>query len=62
LLKGKVGKVEVCVENPTTGERRIRTLEAIVLSDRVLDCALLGVEGQEKLGVIPDTRVGKPIF
>lgn len=61
-LKGDVGSLEVTIQNPETGEKRTRVLETIVLPDKVLDCSLLGVVGQEKLGVIPDTRIGKPIF
>lgn len=61
-LRGDVGSVEVTIRNPETGEKRTSLLEAIVLSNKTLDCSLLGVVGQEKLGVIPDTFIGKPIF
>jgi predicted aspartyl protease len=61
-MKGELGFLEVTVQNPETGEKRTRVLETVVLPDRVLDCPLLGIVGQEKLGVTPDTRTGKPIF
>jgi hypothetical protein len=37
-------------------------LEVISLPDDVLDEALLGVSGQEKLRILPDTVTGRPIF
>lgn len=61
-LRGDVGSIEVTILNKEKGEKRKSLLEAIVLPDKALDCSLLGVVGQEKLGVIPDTFVGKPIF
>jgi predicted aspartyl protease len=61
-FRAPAGEVKVEVENPKTGEKRGAVLEAVVLPDKVLDCALLGVVGQEKLRVAPNTPLGEPIF
>jgi predicted aspartyl protease len=61
-IRGSAGALEVRVENPETGELRTAVLEAIVLPNDVLDCSLIGVIGQEKLRIIPDTSTGKAIF
>jgi predicted aspartyl protease len=55
-------KVEVQVRNPETGEVRTAELDCSVLPDKELDCVLFGTEAQAKLGVIPNTRTGKPLF
>lgn len=62
VLKADVGLVKATIRNPDTGEERTSLLEAAVLPNKTLDCSLLGVVGQEKLRVAPDTRIGKVIF
>lgn len=59
---GEIGSTEVRVENPETKEERTGVLEVISLPDKVLDRPLLGVVGQEKLRIVPDTVAGKAIF
>lgn len=61
-IEGDVGMLEARIRNPETGEERRAMLEAVVLPDGILDCPLLGVVGQEKLGVAPNTVTGKAIF
>jgi predicted aspartyl protease len=55
-------RVKAEVRNPETGEVRTAELDCSVLPDKELDCVLLGTEAQAKLGVIPNTKSGKPLF
>ena len=57
-----LGEVDVCVRNPESGEERKGRLDCAILSDKEIDCVILGTEAQAKLRVIPDTVTGKPIF
>jgi hypothetical protein len=43
-------------------KKRSAKLRCISLPNGVIDCVLLGTEAQAKLGVIPDTTVGEPLF
>lgn len=61
-LQAKAGYVDVTVEGPKPGESRKSKLEVVVLPDKLLDCPLLGVVGQEKLRIVPDTVSGEAIF
>jgi len=55
-------RVKAEVRNPETGEVRTAELDCSVLPDKELDCVLLGTEAQANLGVIPNTKSGKPLF
>jgi predicted aspartyl protease len=61
-VKARVGEARLTIRDPETGKERTSMLEVISLPDDVLDEALLGVSGQEKLRILPDTVTGRPIF
>jgi hypothetical protein len=57
-----VGKTRLKVKDSKLGEERVGELEVVSLPDEVLDQPLLGVLGQEKFRVTPDTVTGEAVF